>query len=297
MAPPKLLQPRSAVIRLEGEARGGDLRRESDSGSASRRATGAGPERSVGAVNALVRQEDIVSSIVTRLAAASGAAYVVLIIVPTMLTGSGNAPSLDAGRAEHARWLAGHPMSTGDWAAAYAELLGLLCFIAFVATLASLLRREEGEPGIFSTIALSGGLISAAVKLASAGSVAAAYWRASDGFSPQLATALIDMNDAAFVLTWGLDGVMLLGAGVVLLRSSLLPRWMARSAIGLGVAAPLGMLAPLSIGFLPFILSLLWILVASVKLTRRVPQYVRSSGGNGLAWRSSVTEPAVKAAR
>lgn len=208
---------------------------------------------------------------ITRLAAASGAAYVLLVILPDAIFGHGTSPSLEEGRAAHARWIADHPFGTGDWAVVYAEMLGLLMFVVFVATLAALLRREEGEPGIFSSIALAGGLMSAAVKLASVAPLVAVYWRASDGWDPQLVTALIDMNDAAFGLTWALNGVMLLGAGAVLVRSRLLPRWLSWGALVLGVAMPLGLLAPFSIGILPFLLGLLWTLIASLVLAWRRP--------------------------
>jgi hypothetical protein len=78
------------------------------------------------------------------------------------------------------------------------------------------------------------------------------------------------MNDAAFVLTWAIDALMLGAAAIVILRSGVLPRWLGWLAAAAGTTSiatvPVAMKAPPPLGILlPFI----WLIGTSVVLTRR----------------------------
>ena len=100
-----------------------------------------------------------------------------------------------------------------DWALGLLELLALLCFPIFVIVLAWILQRADGGRTWLPWAVLSFGLVSAAVKIASGTAIFALAWRADNGISDGLAAALVDMNGAAFMLTWALDAVMLAAAG------------------------------------------------------------------------------------
>jgi hypothetical protein len=206
----------------------------------------------------------------SRLAAASGAAYVALVVVGNdVLGGSQKGLDVTDSRAAHATALAklGAP-TFGDWASLFLEGAGLLAFLVFVATLWNVLRRADDESP-FPAIAWAAGLASGIVKIASIAPALAVYWRVRDGWSPQLATALLDVNGFAFVSTWALDGLMLCAVAVVALRTRALSRPVAIAAAVLG---PLGILATIVAngpGFLPFVLTLLWFVCASIGLVRQ----------------------------
>lgn len=106
------------------------------------------------------------------------------------------------------------------------------------------------------------------IKLGSAAPIFALVWRADNGISDGLAAAMVDMNGAAFVLTWALDAVMLAAAGGVILHTRCLPRWLGWWGL---VTAPLLLATvPFAISGPPtFLLALLWIVVVSVVLALR----------------------------
>jgi hypothetical protein len=204
--------------------------------------------------------------IVPRSAAASGIVAVVLLFVGSAVGSS--SPDLTASRSELLAWVNAHGLTTGSYAGAFVELLAILALIVFSATLASVLRRGEGEHAILSNTAFGAGLLSAAIKLASLPAVFAALWRGHEGFTPQLAAALLDMNNAAFVLTWALDAVMLGAAAIVIVRSAILPRWTgwfaAVAAVVSLATVPVAAKAP-PLGIL---LTFIWLVAVSVVLLR-----------------------------
>jgi hypothetical protein len=204
--------------------------------------------------------------IVPRSAALSGIVAVVLLFVGSGLTGS--SPDLNASRADIGSWLASHPMTTGRAAGAFIELLAVLALIVFAATLASVLRHGEGEHAILSNTAFGAGLLSAAIKLASVPATFAALWRTKQGMSLELGSALIDMNNVAFVLTWAVDAVMLGAAAIVIVRSGILPRWLGwlagvTAVVSLATVPVAAKAPPLGI-----LLTFVWLILVSVVLLR-----------------------------
>jgi uncharacterized protein DUF4386 len=201
-------------------------------------------------------------------AALSGLASVVLLFVGQGLGGGGGAPDLTKSRAAHAAWIAKQHPTTAGYAGDMLELVGILLLIVFAATLWSVLRDGD-ERGILAATALGAGIASATVKLASVPAAFAVYWRSADGWDPQVATALFDMNDAAFVLTWAIDALMLGAAATVILRSGVLPRWLGWLAAAAGATSiatvPVAMKVP-PVGIL---LTFIWLVGTSVVLTRR----------------------------
>jgi hypothetical protein len=204
---------------------------------------------------------------IPRLAALSGLVAVVLVFIGSGIGGS--SPDLGASPATISAWVAKQHATTASYAGGFLELLGILTMIVFAATLWSVLRRAEGGDGILPATAFGAGLASATLKLASGPALFAAVWRSGRVVNPQLATALVDMNNVAFVLTWTLDAVMLGAAAIVILKSRALPRWLgwlgaATATISL-LSVPLADRVP-PVGIL---LTFVWIISISVVLFRR----------------------------
>jgi hypothetical protein len=214
------------------------------------------------------------TTLLTRIGAACGAAYVVIAVLAHDVFGSGSPDSTATAHAIGAWWRS-HPMSTGDWAAVFLEMSALLCFPVYVVVLAWVMRRAEREQTWLPWLVLVMGTISATVKLASAAPMFALAWRADDGISDGLAAALVDMNSGAFVLTWALDGLMLAAAGAVVLRTGCLPRWQGWWAL---VTAPLLLVnVAVAISGPPlFLLALLWFVFTGVTLALRGERQVRA---------------------
>jgi Domain of unknown function (DUF4386) len=200
-------------------------------------------------------------------AALSGLVAVVLLFVGQAI--GGNSPDLTASRGDIAAWLAKQHASASDYAGGTIEILGILTMIVFAATLWTVLRGGDGEDGVAAATAFGAGLASATLKLASVPAVFAAVWRHDQGVGPQLATALVDMNNVAFVLTWALDALMLAAAATVIVRRRVLPRWLGWFA---GVTAAILLLSTPAADHVPplgMLLGFVWIVATSVVLTRR----------------------------
>ena len=190
-----------------------------------------------------------------RLAAASGAAgIVVLIIGGEIFNGAG-------------------PLARVGYA------LVVLSFVAFLAFLHRILREAEGAGGWVATLALGAGLVYAAVRFAAQPPRMVAIYR--DDLPPDLERTLVDLNDTAFVSSGLLLGLFVAAAGWVILAHRVLPRWLGWFGFGSGVlavgAGVVGMAAPDSYFPLPFLAGLIWTLVVSVVLTVRPLPVVHGS--------------------
>jgi hypothetical protein len=202
-----------------------------------------------------------------RMVAWTGLAYVVLFITAGMIGPSQGLPGLRDSPQDTARYLHAHTTTSLQWAGVYLEVIGLLVLVAFVVAVWRMLceaDRDRFLPGV----ALAGGLIGATVKLASLPAAFAALYRAHD-ISPGVASALLDMNSAAFVSTWATWALMLGAVGAVLLRTGVLPRGHGYFAIAIAI----GLLASIP-GFTSadpptFMLTFVWIIAVSVSLLRR----------------------------
>ena len=210
------------------------------------------------------------TSLLTRLGAACGAVYVVLAIVANDALGSGSPDSTATAQTIGAWWRA-HQVTSTQWALGFMELFALLCFPIFVVVLAWVLQRADRGRTWLPWAVLAMGLLSAVVKLASGAPMFALLWRADNGISDGLAAAMVDMNGAAFILTWALDAVMLAAAGGVILSTRCLPRWLGWWAL---VTAPLLLATvPLAMSGPPtFLLALIWIVATSITIAFRGDQ-------------------------
>ena len=203
-----------------------------------------------------------------RFGALCGPLYVILVVLGNDALGAGS-PDSTASPAVIGQWWRSHPVTLGMGTVWMVELVGLLTFPVFVATLAWTLHRAERTSTWLPAAVLSFGLLSSAIKLGSGAPMLALALRA-DTIPDDLAAALVDMNGMAFVLTWAADAGMLAAAAAVILPTRCLPRWLgwwaALTAPLLLAGIPLAMTGP------PFfLLALIWILATGIAMTRRGP--------------------------
>src|SRR6516225_3918390 len=150
-----------------------------------------------------------------RFGAASGAIY---ILIAFLRGGGDDGPGVHASRREILTWI--HTSSTvtsARFATAFVELLGLLCFLVFVAYLSGIIRRAEGESGYLSTTVLSAGILSVALQIASFPGLVVAYVWAKDGIDPRIIGMLWDMADVSIVLSLAADGLLVAAVAAVAL--------------------------------------------------------------------------------
>jgi hypothetical protein len=194
-----------------------------------------------------------------RLAAASGAAGVVVLIVGGEIF-NGDGPLARAGYA--------------------LVVLSFVAFIVFLAFLHRILREAEGPGGWVATLALGAGLVYAAVRFAAQPPRMVAFYR--DDLTPESARTLVDLNDTAFVSSGLMLGLFVAAAAWVFLVHRVLTRWIGWVGLVSGVlavaAGVVGMAYPAGYFPVPFLAGLLWILVVSVLLTVRPRRAVGEPG-------------------
>jgi hypothetical protein len=203
-----------------------------------------------------------------RIAAATGAIYVVLTMVGSGLaTGNGD-PQDGATILAHLR----HGRSLTETIGVTMEILGFAVFLAFLGYLYRILRRAEGPEGWGAAVAFAAGLVTMAVKLAVSASGVAARLHLGQ-LDAALARTLNDLGGAGFVVSGYLYGVFVLAAAGSAFASRALPRWLTLSGLVVGVltiaAGTAGILDPVGYVPVPFLLGLAWVLVTSIVLTAR----------------------------
>jgi hypothetical protein len=225
------------------------------------------------------------TSIRDRIGAATGAAFVVLIMVGNQMASSGPAESAHPTGEQVLRDVAHQASSATVTAGFVLEALGFAAFIGFLGYLADVLRRAPGRGpgGIAAGTAIVSGAVMLAVKLGSAaplGTLAIDYGHVS----PQVAQVLNDMSGVAFVISWLPFAIFVAAAAAGLHRAGLVGRPTAYSGLALGVAGVAlsiaGVHDPVGANPLAFLLGLLWLLAVSVRLTVR-PGTGASTGTTG----------------
>lgn len=207
-----------------------------------------------------------------RIAAATGAIYVALIMVGSGLaTGNGDpqdGPTILA----HLR----QGRSPTETVGVTMEVLGFAVFLVFLGYLYRVLRRAEGTEGWGAAVALGAGLVTTAVELAAATAMLASEAH-PDQLTPDLARVLNDIGGGGFVISGYLYGIFVLAAAGSAFVSRALPRWLSLIGLVAGAltlaAGTAGILDPAGYVPVPFLLCLAWVLATSIVLTisRRQP--------------------------
>ena len=158
-------------------------------------------------------------------------------------------------------FLAAHPVTWRFDVGIAMEFVGLLALVAFAIRLANRVRTVAGPGSWIPTAVVALAVLSAAVKVTSFGPGLVARLH-TQRYDSATVTALFDLNEAAYDLSWALDGVFVLMLGLAGLAAGGLPRWLAGWAVAAGVAIEVGIGVPALFENLQLVF-LLWLLVAS----------------------------------
>ena len=223
-----------------------------------------------------------------RLAAASGAVYVLAILIGNAMYEAGKTGAEDGPGALADLQRATSPVQTIGLAL---EILGFTAFLVFLGALYRTLRRAERADGWLAVTALGAGLVTVAVKLGSVGPLMGANLRI-DELTPDLARTLNDLGAAHFVISGYTSGIFVTAAAAATLATRVLPRWLAIAGVVVGVltiaAGTAGIVDPASYVPIPFLLGLLWMLATSAVLAIRGP----TAGDDGARSRAVEAVPA-----
>jgi hypothetical protein len=150
------------------------------------------------------------------------------------------------------------------------ELIGITLFLPFLAYLCSLLRAAEGQGGWLSVTAFAAGISGITIKFVTGVPVIALRHVTS---GTPLHKAIDDMASASTQISLYPLAVMLAALAALMFRTSVLPRWLgfgaAVAALAMAVDAVYGSFRDVNAGA-SLVLWLLWTLVASIVLFRRV---------------------------
>jgi hypothetical protein len=196
-----------------------------------------------------------------RYAPLTGIVFVVLIVIAAII--GGETPDSGDSTLSVVRWWQDNDTSQ-IWANAIAGW-STIFLVWFGGSLRVALLRTEGEPGRLSLVSFGGALLIAAGLLSFAGFGFAAADVADD--VPDVAPAVIQtlsiLSTDFFLLVAGGTGLFMIATGVAVVRFGALPTWMGYVAVIVGIAA----VTPA--GFFAFLVTGIWILIASVLLYRR----------------------------
>jgi hypothetical protein len=219
--------------------------------------------------------------ITDRTMAATGAAFVLLIIVGNTLATAGESGQTHPSGAQVLADVSHHASSASAQVGMFMEMLGFgvqVLWIAYVVTAS----RQRQAWGLAAAVAGVAGVVELAIKLGSGGAAMVLYAdRAS--LTPELARLLNDLNGAAFVLSWYPFAIFVGAAAWGLYAAGRVGRPLAYSGLAIGVlGVPLALVGAtdiVSANPMAFLLALLWTLVVSVRLAVRTQQShaIRSS--------------------
>lgn len=216
----------------------------------------------------------------TRVAAASGALYVLLIIIGNTLATAGDTGGNHPSGAEVLRAVQHDATSATATAGFVLEVLGFVFFCLFLGYLAAVFagsrdtsRSTDGFGGrVMAGTALVSGVMALAIKLASAAPAIVLVMDRGE-LDPTLARVLSDLNGAAFVVSWLPTALFVAATALALYDAGLVGRVLAYSGAFLGVVgvvlAIVGFKDPVGANPVAFLLSLLWVVAASARLAAR----------------------------
>jgi hypothetical protein len=207
-----------------------------------------------------------------RWAAGSGVVFVAAAIVAYIIMG--NPPGTDEGGPAIASWFTDNRGSilTG----AYIYGIALVAFLWFVGTLTAAIR-EAGQSRL-ATIAATGGVVAAALYMASMIGIAALAHRIAADGDEGVVSALFDVSSIGYTMTSFPVVVLTLATAIATLRSGLFPQWFAGLSglaaiwylIGGATYSTTGFFAPDGgWGMIGFFVFMAWTLIASGLLLQR----------------------------
>lgn len=207
-----------------------------------------------------------------RIAAATGALFVVLVMVGNQIGVGGTDQSAHPSGAAVLRDAAHQATSASATVGFVLELLGFVALFGFLGYVLESGRRAGGRGGLAAGTAFASGLTMLIIKLGSVASMGALMLDRSS-ISPELARVLSDMNGVGFVLAW-LPYALFVGVGALALHQSGLvgrPTAIIGAVVGIAgiVLALVSLRNPLDGNPMAWMAGLLWTLVVSVRLAVR----------------------------
>lgn len=210
-----------------------------------------------------------------RIAAATGAAFVVLIAIGNAISTAGTSQTSHPSGAQVLKDAAHQASSTSATIGFVMEFAGFTAFLGFLGYLTIGLRRPHGRErrsSVAAGTAIVAGVVMIAIKL---GSVAPSGALLVDRhhISPQLAQVLNDMNGVSFVVSWLPFAVFIAATAMALRQSARVGKPTAYVGLVIGIAglavALFGLNDPVNANPVAFLLGLIWTLVVSVRLAVR----------------------------
>jgi Domain of unknown function (DUF4386) len=196
-----------------------------------------------------------------RFAPLSGIAFVVLLVVGFIPVG-GDTPSIDDSASKITNFYADNQGK--EIAAVILVALAALFLAVFAVALRDYLRA--GNPGrdFWPTVALVGAVVAVAGLFVAGGAHIALIDGGDKKIDPSAMVALNAIDNDNFLAFSVPLGIMLFGvAGAVLKDGAALPKWLAWVGIVLGIVY----FTP--VGFISFMLTGIWIIVASILMYQR----------------------------
>lgn len=188
----------------------------------------------------------------------TGVAFVVVLVVTLILAGEGVDPK--DGVEEVVQYYSDNEDQV--LVSGFLGGLAVIMFLFFAGWLRKVLRDAEGPGGALSAVAFAGAIVFA-VGGAVASTLSIALAESFDDIDPTAFEALNAIAYNYFIPFAVGFSTFLLATGICSVRHGGLPKWLAWSAVVLGIA----MYTPA--GFFAFLVGLAWVLVASILLTIR----------------------------
>jgi hypothetical protein len=193
-----------------------------------------------------------------RLAPLTGVVFLIVVLVAFIV--GGETPDNDDSTAEIVSYWRDNDTRqlVGGWILGVAALL----LAWFGGSLRRTISRAEGGDGRLAAISFAG-TVMASVGMLLFGSLTFAAATLADEVPPEVIHTISVLNNTLFFPLSGGAALMLLAAGLALVYTGALPRWLGWVAIVIGVL----ILTPL--GFFALLAWLLWVAVASILLFAR----------------------------
>lgn len=194
-----------------------------------------------------------------RLAPLSGIVFVVLVVIGFGPVG-GSTPATDDSPADITTFWANH--HDKEFAALILVLFGALFLAIFVASLRDRARGAGGGGELWSNVILVGGSVAVAGFLTAVVFHAALADGGNRHISGDAMLALTALDSNSFFAFAIPIGIMMFGAAGATIRTGMLPRWLGWAALVLGIVS----FTP--VGFIAFGLTGIWIIIASILMSR-----------------------------
>jgi hypothetical protein len=208
-----------------------------------------------------------------RWLALCGVVAPVLIVLAFTVVG-GRTPDDNASAAKVVSYYRDH--KSASMISALMVAIGAVLLVLFAARLREVLRGDGLGNGGLPIAAFGGALILAAGLLFLAAVHFALVQAADHRFAGPAQTLNVLDNNDFFVMIGGM-ALLMLAAGIATVRRPVLPRWLGWAAIVIGILALAGPL-----GFVGFLLSVVWILVVAILMLVRQDLIAAGAGDGGI---------------